>query len=103
MIPMQYSYVVTYSIPDENIVSALDTMWYEKNLTVEDIHRLVRQHSKDFFNSESSFFIHQIAEKTRFSPEYAADRFTYHLKFLFFLLLYSGIMTGVVIFLLILK
>ena len=99
MIPVQYSYVVTYSIPDENIVSALDTMWYDKALSIEYIHKLVRQHKKDFFNSESSFFIHQIAGKTRLSPEYAIKQ----LKFLFFSLLYSGIMTVVVIFLLILK
>ena len=103
MIPMQYSYVVTFSIPDENIVSAVDITWDEKTLTMGDIHQLVRQHNKDFFNSESSFIIHQIAEKSRLSPEYEADQFVNLLKFLFFSLLYSGIMTVVVIFLLILK
>lgn len=103
MIPMQYSYVVTYSIPDENIVYSLDTIWNEKQLTQGDIHQLVRQHNKDFFNSESSFIIHQIAEKSRLSPDYEVDQFVNLLKFLFFSLLYSGIMTVVVIFLLILK
>ena len=103
MIPIQYSYVVTYSIPDENIVYSLDTIWDEKQLSQGDIHQLVRQHNKDFFNSESSFIIHQIAEKTRLSSDYLVDQFIKQLKFLFFLLLYSIIMTGVVIFLLILK
>ena len=100
---MQYSYVVTYSIPDENSAYVLDTKWDEKMLTQGDIHQLIRKNIKDFFNRESSFIIHHIAEKSLLSPDYVADQFIKELKFLFFLLLYSVIMTGVVIFLLILK
>ena len=84
MIPMQYSYVVTYSFLDKNLVYTLDTIWDEKKLTRGDIHQLVRKGNKDFFNSESSFIIHNIAEKTRLSPDYVADQFTNKLKFLFF-------------------
>ena len=88
MIPMQYSYVVTYSIHDENSAHISDTIWNKKQLTPGDIHQLVRKNTKDSFNSEPGFTIHHIAEKSRLDPDYVADQFIYQLKFLFFLLVF---------------